>query len=167
MRASQLLAVLLLAPATGAIAASTASYYGPMRSGQGYKEELTKDGYWKIQAATKGRRMLAIDVALYRSAELTHAAGGRFVEIHDAYSAENRRGDQQATLFARVAAKAAPPVVCRSGKPNRCYTADMAVVMRRLSGASGKEPGMAAPSRVDQYGRTVYESGYGTGAIAP
>lgn len=167
MRVSQILALLLLASSTGAIAASAVSYYGPMRSGQGYRDELTQDGYWKIQTATKGRRMLAIDAGLYRAAELARAAGGRFVEIHDAYSEESRMGDQRATLFARVATEAIHPRACRSGKANRCYTADVAVVMKRLSGASGKEPGMAAPSRVDQYGRTVFESGYGTGAVTP
>jgi hypothetical protein len=123
------------------------------------------DGFWRIQGATRGRKMLAIDVAIYRAAEMAQAAGSRYVEIHDAIEGENRIGDQQATLFARAVEGPVNPATCRSGKPNRCYTADAQVIVKRLSGASSDEPGMAAPSYIDKYGRPVTESGYGTGAV--
>lgn len=160
-----LLLVAVLIPST-AIAGTTPGYYGPKQGGQGYKDEMRPDGYWKIEAATSGR-MLAVDMAIYRAAELARARGDRFVEIHDVYATEDRVRRQTATLFARPAAAAAHPSACRSGKRNRCYTADVAVVLKRLSGASGREPGMAATTSIDAYGRTVYESGYGTGSISP
>ncbi|CUS45099.1 hypothetical protein MGWOODY_Smn1881 [hydrothermal vent metagenome] len=150
----------------GANAAPPRNYYGPMSGGAGYKDSPTKDGYWKIEGATQGGNGLAVDVAIYRAAEMAQAAGSRFVEIHDAYSSRNGLRDERATLFARPAAAALHPSLCRSGKPGRCYTADVALVMRKLSGASGYEPGVAAPTYTDKYGRTVTESGFGVGSIS-
>lgn len=57
------------------------------------------------------------------------------------------------------------PANCRSGKAKRCYTADVSVVISWLSGASGHEPGVAAPSHVDEYGRAMFQSGFGTGVV--
>ena len=73
MRLHSLAAVCLLVSATAATAAPP-DYYGPMNWGQGYKDEVTKDGYWKIQTGTHRGRMLAIDAAIYRAAELARAA---------------------------------------------------------------------------------------------
>jgi hypothetical protein len=130
------------------------------------KEKPTDDGYWKIEASSeRGDRRLAIDKALYRAAELARLGGHRYVEMHDAYSSADRFRES-ATLFARAADAPVAPQRCRSGKAKRCYTADVAAVLQRLSGTSGNEPGVATPTSIDKYGRTVTESGFGIGAIA-
>jgi hypothetical protein len=130
------------------------------------KDKLTKDGYWEIEAVTlRGDRSMAIDKALYHAATLAAAGGHKYVEMHDGYSTSTERfGRDRAVLFARASDAPAHPAKCRSGKPKRCYTADVALLIRQLSGASGKEPGMPIPS-YDKYGRTVLESGFGIGAI--
>lgn len=146
---------------------SPRNYYGPMQGGAGFKEEATPDGYWKIEFSGDNiyDPVFVIDAALYRGAELARAQGHRFVEYHDGYSRSSRTS-ASAVVFIKGTNDPVAPARCRSGKPKRCYTADIAVVLKRLSGASGREPGVAAPSAVDQYGRTVYESGFGTGAVA-
>lgn len=129
--------------------------------------EMTGDGFWKIEARTRrGDAGIAIDVALYRAAELARAAGRPYVEMHDAYSRRDRYGEM-AILYARGAEAPIHPAECRSGRARRCYTADVQAVIMRLSGSSGNEPGVAAPSHVDEYGRTVFQSGFGTGAVSP
>jgi hypothetical protein len=132
-----------------------------------YEDEVTRDGYWKIEARSRrGDASIAIDVALYRAAELARAAGHQYVEMHDAFSRRNRHAET-ALLFARGADAPVHPAQCRSGRARRCYTADVRAVIRQLSGASGNEPGVAAPSHIDQYGRTVFQSGFGIGAVSP
>jgi hypothetical protein len=130
-----------------------------------YEEEVTGDGYWKIEARSRrGEDSLAIDVALYRAAELARAAGHRFVEMHDAHSRRDRVSES-AVLYARGVDVPAHPAACRSGRARRCYTADVAAVLRQLSGASGNEPGVPVPT-TDEYGRTVLQSGFGIGAVS-
>lgn len=131
-----------------------------------HNDEVAKDGYWKIESRSRrGDDGLAIDKALYRAAELARAAGHNYVEMHDPYSRRNGAGDEGDTLFAHGIGVPVHPVNCRSGKAKRCYTADASVVISRLSGASGHEPGVAALSHVDEYGRAVFQSGFGTGAV--
>lgn len=170
MRSMFCVAALVLAFSHGAHAqdVSPRYYYGPMNSrGDGFKDELEKDGYWEITAGINSfGGALAIDFAIYRAAEMARAGGHRYVEIHDASTRSNRLGAESATLFARPTDIPAHPTACRSGKPKRCYTADVALVFARLSGADGQHPGLAAPSYLDRYGRTVTESGFGTGAIS-
>jgi hypothetical protein len=126
---------------------------------------MTDDGYWKIDARTQGGdNRLAIDVALYRAAELARAAGQQYIEMHDGYSRRNTLGET-AILFARAADAPVHPDNCRSGRARRCYTADVLAVIRQLSGPSGREPGVAVPTSVDEYGRTVTRSGFGIGAV--
>jgi hypothetical protein len=152
----------------GMFDAPLANYYGPMQKGVGYKHSTTKDGYWKIEA--ESRRIdgsdFATDSALYRAAEMARAGGYRFVEMHDGYATRSRLGES-VTVFALPTNSAIHPVRCRSGKPNRCYTADVSAVMKVLSGASGNQPGVAAPHHIDEFGRAVTISGFGTGAIQP
>lgn len=165
IRVAILIGLIFVAQVSGANATSTDTYYGPMKSGQGYKDQTMSDGFWRIEGATRGRQMLAIDVAIYRAAEMAQSSGSKYVEIHDATEGENRNGDQRAILFARPVQSPTNPATCRSGMSNRCYTADVSVIMKRLSGASGNQPGMAAPSYIDKFGRTVTQSGYGVGAV--
>ena len=152
----------------GIFDAPPANYYGPMQKGVGYINSVTNDGYIKIRA--ESRRMdgsdFATDSALYRAAEMARTGGYRYVEMHDGYSMRSRTSES-ATVFALPTNTAAHPARCRSGKPKRCYTADVLSVMKILSGESGTQPGVAAPHHVDQYGRTVTYSGFGTGAISP
>lgn len=132
-----------------------------------HDDEVTRDGYWKIEARTQGAgQRMAIDVALYRAAELARAAGHQYVELHDAHSRRNSSGES-AMLFARGANAPVHPGECRSRRARRCYTADVQAVLRRLSGVSGNEPGVATPSYIDEYGRTVTQSGFGIGAVSP
>jgi hypothetical protein len=159
---------LLLSSAANAADDYSRYYYGPMTgSGDGYKSKEAKDGFWEIDAGIRRQpNALAADFAIYRAAEMAKAAGHRYVEIHDAVQRRNNAsGAENVTLFARPADAPIHPAVCRSGKPNRCYTADVALVFARLSGADGKHPGLAAPSYIDKFGRTVTQSGFGTGAV--
>jgi hypothetical protein len=170
MRLSLAIAALALFISCAAYASDGASSfrYGPMTTwGDGYKDEVARDGFWKIQARTNGfGRAQAIDVGIYRAAELAKAAGHRYVEIHDAVERHDRlSGRADVTLFARPIDAPVHPSTCRSGKPKRCYTADVELVFVRLSGENMQQPGVAAPSYVDEYGRTVIESGFGTGAV--
>jgi len=166
MRIKCFVAAMLLIPCVSVSADTGSNYYGPMRNGVGYKDKLTDDGYWKIEAATQGGMFHAEDVAIYRAAEMARQQGVAFVEIHDAYTTTRRLMNQeQATLYARPAAAPVHPAACRSGKEKRCYTADVAIVIAKLSGPSGREPGVGAPSYVDEYGRTVTLGGFGLGAV--
>ena len=66
-----LLAVMALTAATSVSAQS--NYYGPWRGypPAGFKEKLSADGFWTIEAASAGRGgVIAIDIAIYRAAEL-------------------------------------------------------------------------------------------------
>jgi len=152
----------------GIFDAPPANYYGPLQKGVGYKTSTTKDGYLKIEA--ESRRIdgsdFATDSALYRAAEMARAGGHSHVEMHDGYATRSQLGES-VTVFALPTNTAVHPSRCRSGKPNRCYTADVSAVMTVLSGASGNQPGVAAPHHIDEFGRTVTISGFGTGAIQP
>lgn len=169
MRFAYVLALLTLSSPAIAEAADAYAryYYGPINGyGDGYTDKATKDGYWEIHAGIARQSALAADFAIYRAAEMAKAAGHRYVEIHDAFERRSRYGvGETITLYARPSDLPQHPASCRSGKPKRCYTADVALVFARLSGADGAHPGLAAPSYVDRYGRTVTESGFGTGAV--
>ncbi|MBJ7439042.1 MAG: hypothetical protein JHD35_08475 [Sphingopyxis sp.] len=146
---------------------SSRYHYGPTNGrGDGYEDKVTEDGFWKISARVGFSGAYATDMAIYRAAEMAKAKGSRYVEIHDAVSRRNNMTTAESvTLFARATDAPVHPTACRSGKPDRCYTADVALVFARLSGADGKHPGIAAPSYIDKEGRTVARSGFGTGAV--
>ena len=161
-----LIAAAALAGAATVSAQSNA--YGPWHGypPAGYKEELAPDGYWKIEAASAGRGgVIAIDIAIYRAAELAHAKGHRYVEVHSAVGREDRIGNQEVTLYARASDAPVQPDKCRKGSGRRCYTAEVAAIFRELGGASGREKAVAVPT-TDEYGRTVLRSGFGVGAVA-
>lgn len=139
------------------------AYYGPMMRGVGYQDRIEKDGSWRIEAVARGRRD-AIDIALYRAAERARDAGYRYVFLLGASSRQGA-GGESATLYARPSQDAVPPVGCRSKKLSTCYTADVAEVLRILGGPGGMTPGMPIVDHLDEYGREVFLSGYGTGGI--
>lgn len=158
----------LIVPMTPSAAGDAYGFrYAPMNiMGDGYRDKETRDGFLKIDAGISHRsRALAIDIAIYRAAELARQAGYSYVEIHDASERTTRFGSESVTLYAKPVASPVHPSACRSGRANRCYTADVEVVFARLSGDDRQQPGMAAVSRVDEFGRAVRQSGFGTGAV--
>ena len=145
------------------------NFYGPLNRlhGVGFTNDVTKDGYLKISAQARAYDSdgFSLNAAMYRAAEMARVGGYRYVEFHDIYSRESRVSES-ATLYAMPTNVAAHPAKCRSGKPKRCYTADVLAVLKQLGGPTGREPGIAVPSQVDGYGRTVTYTGFGLGAIS-
>lgn len=168
MRFAPALVILALTVSATAHAGGGQYRYEPMNAlGFGYHEKLKRDGFWEIDAGTtQNSGVLPIDVAIYRAAELAKAGGHRYVELHDASGREDRFGGLSARLYARPSDAPVHPTTCRSGKPNRCYTADTELVFARLSGDDMRHPGVAAGSQIERYGRQIVPSGFGTGAVA-
>jgi hypothetical protein len=157
---STALAALLCSPAT------SSPYYGPKQGifGTGYKQSVEKDGSLRIATEYHGRDPdLALNVALYRAAELARSAGKPYVQILGGY-ASARHGVALGNAYARPTDSPAPPPACRRAK--RCYTADVVSMLHALSGPRGNEPGVMKPSGTDQFGRIVTSGGYGAGAVA-
>lgn len=171
---SSLLLVALCHGGTPAFAAD-APYYGPMKSwgigglgSEGYRERTEPDGSWRVEAATRGRD--ATEMALYRAAERAHDEGYAYVEMLGGHASQ-APGRARATLYARPSRTPTPPATCwRKNKPKSCYTADVADVLRRLSGPDGSRPGVSRPSETDEYGRQVsyggIDFGFGVGAVS-
>jgi hypothetical protein len=150
--------------------ASDAPYYEPMKRWSlfgyevGYKDDLQTDGSYRIVASVRSRQ--AIDMAVYRAAELASQLGYSHVEMLGA-SESAMPGYTSATLCVRPTRSAAAPLTCRSKRPHTCYTADVRQVLRTLSGQDGLQPGVAIVDHVDRFGRSVYRGGFGAGAITP
>ena len=150
--------------------ASDAPYYGPMKALSlfsyevGYKDDLQKDGSYRIVASVRSGQ--AIDMAVYRAAELAGQLGYSHVEMLGG-SESRMPGYTSATLYARPSRSAAAPATCRSKRARTCYTADVRQVLRTLSGPDGLQPGVAIVDHVDRFGRSVYRGGYGAGATSP
>lgn len=106
----------------------------------GYKDRVEKDGSWRIVA--NSARMhgtgFALNMAIYRAAELARDAGYPYVEIlgGDA-SMENglnsNRGNERVKLFARPSNSADRPRICKSKNPAGCYTAKVDLILSRLA----------------------------------
>ncbi len=145
-------------------------YYGPMKRWHGighrvgYEDRTEKDGAWRIDAAIHGRGD-AIDMALYRAAERARDAGYRYVFLLGGRGSRSP-GLDAATVYARPSHDPVPPTDCRSKKITSCYTADVAKVMRILGGPDGTQPGVPVLDHLDEAGREVFLSGYGTGGVA-
>jgi hypothetical protein len=141
--------------------------YHPWSGGlisQGYKESIEKDGSWRIVAEYSNSDPIdALDVALYRAADLARAEGKKYVQILGG-SASSRMRTATAIIFATASDSPAAPAGCHRSK--RCYTADVATVLDILGGENGRAPGNARVTSYDKYGRPVRSSGFGTGAIA-
>lgn len=149
--------------------ASEPPYYGPMKAWHGigfkfgFKQEAQADGTWRVTAAT--RRTDAIDMAMYRVAQLAREQGFAYVELLRA-SESTSPGDNSATVYARLSHSPAPPAGCRPARRQTCYTADVAAVMHVLGGPGGTQPGVPIVDHLDEYGRAVSFSGFGVGAVA-
>lgn len=147
-----------------------APYYGPMKRWHGigyktgYNDRVEKDGSWRIDAATHGGGD-AIDMALYRAAERASEQGYRYLFLLGGRGSK-APGQDMATVYARPSHDLAPPIGCRSKKITSCYTADVREVMRILGGPGGTKPGVPIVDHLDEYGREVRFSGYGTGGVA-
>ena len=144
-------------------------YYGPIKKGGigfkvGYEDRVEKDGSWRIGATTRGGGD-AIDMALYRAAELARDAGYRYIFLLGGRWSKTP-GLDVAVLFARPSHEAVAPIGCKSKKVTTCYTADAGEVMRILGGPGGTQPGVPIVDHRDEYGREVFLSGYGTGGVA-
>lgn len=162
-----LLCLLLVATAAPAVAgASDAPYYGPLKRWHGigftfgYRDAVEKDGSWRVDATV--RRGEAVDMAMYRAAELARERGHDFVQFLGG-SASRSPGIASATVYVVPSDSAAPPAACRSKRRGTCYTADAAEVMRVLGGPGGTQPGVAIVDHIDRFGRQVYVSGFGIG----
>lgn len=150
---------------SSALARGAAPFYGPKQGamGEGYKHGVQKDGSWRIVTEYHTRDpMIALDVALYRAAELARDDGHRYVQILGGY-ASSGYGVSSGFVFAQPADSPEAPTKCRD---KRCYTADVRRVHELLSGPDGHQPGVAIPTSVDGYGRQVTERGYGIGAVS-
>ena len=158
------------AAATAVLASSSAiaggSAYGPKNGifGTGYKDKVEDDGSLRI--VTEYHSMdpdFALNVALYRAAELARGAGKPFVQILGGH-ASARNGVALGYVFARPSDSPSAPLACRRAKA--CYTARVDAVLAALSGPRGNEPGVVRPAGTDRFGRSVSFGGYGAGAVA-
>jgi len=150
---------------TPALARDSAPPYEPLSGAfsEGYKEKLQSDGSYRIVTRYNARDPIdALDVALYRAADLAQKVGMPYVQILSG-SARSDYGVSTGYVSARPADSAAAPTTCRD---KHCYTADVAKVLYILSGPSGTQPGVAKQSSVDERGRAVTVMGLGIGAIA-
>ena len=157
--------IAFVAIASPAVARDYVPAYGPKGGlmGEGFKHTVGKDGTWRIVTEYHTRDpLIALDVALYRAAELAREQGKRYVQVLNGY-AMGGHGSSNGFVYAIGTDSPAAPTSC---KAKRCYTADVAVVLDALSGPDGRTPGVPKPSSVDSYGRQVTVSGYGIGAIA-
>lgn len=139
--------------------------YGPKHGvmGEGFKHSVEKDGTWRI--VTEYRTpdpLVALDVALYRAAKLAREQGKRYVQVLNGY-AMGGYGSSNGFVYAIGSDSPAAPTSC---KAKRCYTADVSKVLEALSGPTGRTPGVAKPSYVDEFGRPVTIDGYGIGAVS-
>jgi hypothetical protein len=161
--------LLIAASVPAHAAAPDAPYYGPMKAWAGigtkfgYKEALDKDGTWRVTATT--RRGDAIDIAMYRAAEIARDQGFAYVELLGGNESRSP-GQSSATLYIRPTAKPEAPTACRSKRVGTCYTVDVAALLNRLGGPDGTQPGVAIADHVDEHGRSVIYSGFGIGAAS-
>lgn len=130
--------------------------------GIGYKDNIRKDGSWAIYASYPGREpYTALNVAMYRAAELSQNAGKPYVQILGGGGSASY-GAAKSWVYARASDSPSAPDNCEM---KRCYTADVAKLLEALGGADGKQPGVPKPT-IDEHGRTVTTFGFGVGAVA-
>lgn len=165
MRPLHCLLFFAAAQSTAALAAEP-PFYGPMNAwdGVGFKDSLQKDGTYRIVAGVRSGE--AIDMAVYRAAELADQLGFAYVELLGG-SETRSSGLNSATLYARPSRSATPPAACLSKRPYTCSTADVRQLLRAVGGTGGAQPGVAVAHHVDRYGRQVFYSGPGIGAVLP
>ena len=157
----------IAAVVTASPALADALRYGPKDGafGTGYKDDVEKDGSLRIVTEYHSRDPYpALNVALYRAAELAREVGKPYVQVLGA-DGMSSQGVASGFVYARPSDSPAAPTSCRP-HVKRCYTADVGQVLSALSGPAGDQPGVAKPSSTDQFGRSVSQAGFGVGAIA-
>jgi hypothetical protein len=123
--------------ATQSLARDEAVYYGPKQGfmGVGYKHSVRKDGSWRIVTEYHSSDPdLALNIALYRAAELAREAGQPYVQILDGYGMA-RLGVASGFVFARPSESSAAPMDC---KRKHCFTAEVAEFMVTLGNKIGR-----------------------------
>lgn len=162
-------AALYAAAAPIAAHAADAPYYGPMKRWGpigykfGYKDSVEKDGSWRVSVTT--RRGAAIDIAMYRAAEMARDLGYPYIELLGGWE-RTTLGMGTADLYARPSRSAADPATCRSKRRRSCYTADVGEVLRILGGPDGSQPGVPIVDHLDEHGNSVSFSGFGIAAAS-
>jgi hypothetical protein len=150
-----------------ASAASDAPYYGPQKgfwqNGVGYKDKVEKDGARRVDATARGDH--ALDIAMYRAAEIARDEGFAYVEFLGG-SGRSMYGNYSATLYFNPVHSPAPPKGCRSNRRGTCYTAVAGEVLRILGGRDGTQPGVPVVDHLDEHGRQVSISGFGIAAAS-
>src|SRR3954451_16133987 len=79
----------LVVTATPAAARDYVPAYGPKHGlmGEGFKHTIEKDGTWRIVTEYRTRDpLVALDVGLYRAAELAREQGKRYVQVLNGYA---------------------------------------------------------------------------------
>lgn len=158
-------AIAIFLAASPAFARDYVPAYGPKQGimGEGYKHSTEKDGTWRIVTEYHTRDpIIALNVALYRAAELAREQGKRYVQVLNGYGMSSH-AVANGFVYAVGSDSPAAPTRC---KAKRCYTADAAQVLDILSGPDGRTPGVPKPTYIDEKGRQVTIAGYGIGAIA-
>ncbi len=162
-------AALIAALAAGSASAREPGRYGPIGglfSGSGFDHKVRADGSWVVDASSRAADGpgFALNMAMYRAAELAHEQGFAYVQFLSGSASERRlTHSESARVVVRPSHSPAAPTGC---KPGRCYTADVAHLMRLLGGPGGNQPGTAFPTRVDEYGRAVTITGFGLAQAA-
>jgi hypothetical protein len=131
---------LIAAPtaATGGLVPAPRTYRPLDLFGNGYKDKLQKDGTWRIVANSRpfDGPGFAKDMALYRAAELTTAAGHSHFQILEASGTIGTgmyvRGRETIKLIVRPTDSAAPPTECRAKQPRACVTLEAAETIARI-----------------------------------
>jgi len=116
--------------------------YGPsgITRAVGYHDHARTDGTWSIETRSSSmqRSGYAMDMALYRAAEVATQQGHRFIQLLRSEATIGtgtlNRGAETVSLIVRFADMDAPPADClqRGRHPGTCYTAEAAKILSRL-----------------------------------
>lgn len=106
--------------------------------GNGYKDTVQKDGLWRI--ISNGRPYdgpgFALDMALYRAAELTVASGHKYFQVIDGNMTVGVglyvRGRESIKMIVRPSDDASPPPDCRLSRPENCFTKNAEDILKQI-----------------------------------
>lgn len=104
----------------------------------GYKDKVQSDGTWRILANSRPNDgpNFAIDMALYRAAELTIAAGKPYFQILNQSGTVEEglfgRGKETMKLIVRASDSSLTPSDCRSKQSSDCFTLQASQIIDRI-----------------------------------